>query len=137
MIIPIFSGKSQSLPTCLPFTQIVPLVGLINPHMHFISIVLPLPFLPISPCILPCSKETLTFFSISVFFIERSSSFISIIAIITLYSLSSIFRKSVLPIMIRQKISISSIIPAKYIMEYSIFIIGSFRYCVKCRLIIV
>ena len=53
MITPTLSGISTSLPIVFPFTLISPDVSGISPQIHFISTVLPLPFLPISPHIVP------------------------------------------------------------------------------------
>ena len=93
MIIPISFGKSTSLPTRLPSTTTSPWVGLMNPQMHFISMVLPEPLRPISPWILPSSKDTFMCLSISVLPRVRSRSFTSIIFIIVLL-FSNIFMRA-------------------------------------------
>ena len=60
IIIPVFSGKSESLPITLPLTVTVPLSGFMNPQISFKSTVLPLPLSPTMPYILPSCSCILT-----------------------------------------------------------------------------
>ena len=71
MITPVEAGKSTSFPISLPSTVIRPEVSGINPHMHFISIVLPLPLRPTIPTISPSPASKFMLSNITFLLIVR------------------------------------------------------------------
>ena len=63
--IPILGGNEMCLPSSLSLMYTFPDVGSISPLIALISIVLPEPFLPLSPITFPLSSVRLIFFNTS------------------------------------------------------------------------